>query len=466
MKIPQRFVWMPIVAWQYCSKIRFHLYTEFLCEKSRLCIPRWNVLDGIEQCNSHETKDLSDETNEPLFCNVDEFRCRESGRCIPREWVKDGALDCAQKLFANDRSDETKALIFCLNETEFRCVDDGRCVRRYRVKDGYGDCTDSSDENEAFASCHDQTEFRCNINGRCIPRSWIKDGTNNCKDNSDEIVPDNYTCYENEFTCHNGKRCVATKYLCDGIDHCGDCSDEIEGCPVPTMSRCPGDPQHKCISQFYTCDSFSDCPGGKDQDNSIPGFKCNALVNAFIPKYCTIPQWTLEDDHAMCADRSDVCFVNGTFICAYCMDNTLVAKRQICDGIIDCIDLSDECLCMDYEYCVRVQGQQDQVCMSKLCSSVCYGDSSLACDHCSIREIYCEEDRKCIKKSDICNKKIDCPLSKIDEMFCGRDESQEAKNTYLTDFDCWEVPEEIFKLAKINKLLSVFENLVNKRALK
>ena len=33
------------------------------------------------------------------------------------------------------------------------------------------------------------------------------------------------------------------------------------------------------------------------------------------------------------------------FTCFRCFDGTIILKRQVCDGIIDCRDLSDECTC-------------------------------------------------------------------------------------------------------------------------
>jgi len=97
------------------------------------------------------------------------------------------------------------------------------------------------------------------------------------------------------------------------------------------------------FSQF--CDEIVDCFDGSDEIQNQPGFKCNR---------CILPQSNLYDDFAHCDDSSDLCFGNN---CFSCFDKRLlISFKQVCDGVIDCYDMSDECLCeayFDTEMCLR-----------------------------------------------------------------------------------------------------------------
>ena len=56
-----------------------------------------------------------------------------------------------------------------------------------------------------------------------------------------------------------------------------------------------------------------------------------------------MPQRNLYDDVAQCSDESDLCRNNS---CFQCFDRRLlISSKQICDGVFDCYDWSDECLC-------------------------------------------------------------------------------------------------------------------------
>ena len=91
-------------------------------------------------------------------------------------------------------------------------------------------------------------------------------------------------------------------------------------------------------SQF--CDGVIDCADGSDEIRNRPGFKCVQIMDA-----CSLPQRNLYDDVAQCADESDLCHLSDNS-CFECLDKRLlISFKQVCDGVIDCYDLSDECLC-------------------------------------------------------------------------------------------------------------------------
>jgi len=402
-----------------------------------MCIPRHKVMDGVVDCNAMLLNDSSDEMTILPFCTKSEFRCSSSNnsQCIPREWVRDGVVDCPSG------GDENSISLQCLNSTEFRCKSGGRCIPRYRVMDRFSDCPDGSDEAEALA-CIWSSEFRCRDNGRCIPRSWRGDSHYNCMDGSDEQpMSTNETCVDGEFKCHNGKRCIPTSLLCDGMDHCGDCSDEVESCIVPWMFRCSTDPT-KCIHWSYSCDLYSDCPDNADDQTSVPGFKCKQDKSNRLgqERYCTLPQFALLDDYSHCDDRSDLCYVNGEFRCSRCLDGvTIIAKRQFCDGVLDCPDFSDECLCSkDIPSSNRTRS---------FCSSVCYGGVEKPCAHCATGQVWCSKDNKCLWPRKVCDRVSDCPLSDIDERLCNKEQRIESvKKDH--DFECDAIPSGYRFLAK------------------
>ena len=272
-----------------------------------------------------------------------EFRCRSSGRCILRELVMNGRTDC------NDTSDENGTLT-CDPSTEFRCKASGRCIPRYRVNDNYDDCKDASDESVNNFTCHEANEFACDVTAnatakRCIPRGWFRNKIRDCPLTGNDEATDPMevpSCTEDEFRCKDNKRCIDRKYLCDGVQNCDDCSDEVEACgESPKRFRCRG--SDKCIPWSNTCDGSQHCPDGSDEITGYGfGFKCDVSG-----RRCLIPQFQLQKyktDLPSCDLLSDACYESGT--CATCLDGkTTISRDQLCDGWVDCPDLSDECVC-------------------------------------------------------------------------------------------------------------------------
>ena len=218
------------------------------------------------------------------------------------------------------------------------------------------DCTDASDEigcvcfeNEFTCDCI--TRQTCTSFDGCLRKSGLVDGFNRCPDETvllrsygrariyrlnnipecDDIgfpICDTSTCYNTTFpTCVDGK-CFKSHVIC--TSHC----DNEKLCKG--VFQC-SDNDLIFLSRF--CDGFSDCADGSDEITSEPGFKCNK---------CILPQSNLHDDLAHCDQGLDFCF-NNNADCFQCFDKRLyISFNQICDGVINCYDMSDECLCEGY----------------------------------------------------------------------------------------------------------------------
>ena len=153
---------------------------------------------------------------------------------------------------------------------------------------------------------------------------------------------DNTTCYHTDFStcvydnCYNS-HVLCTSYcdhdLCRGVFQCFDNRTIF-------------------LSQF--CDGIIDCFDGSDEITNQPGFKCNG---------CVLPQNNLYDGVAHCYNKADLRSIKQFFAC---FDNRLlILDQQVCDGVGDCYDMSDECLCDEYfdtEMCSNVFEDNDFQC--------------------------------------------------------------------------------------------------------
>ena len=149
---------------------------------------------------------------------------------------------------------------------------------------------------------------------------------------------DSSTCYNLNFSSCDTDNCIGSQVICTSYSKEGNQS----------AFQC-NDNSLITLSQF--CDGIIDSVDGSDEIRNRPDFKCNQL-NGF---YCVLPQNNIYDDLAHCSDNSDLCFSSNNS-CFKCLDNRLlISFKQVCDGVIDCYDLSDKCLCerlLDFEICV------------------------------------------------------------------------------------------------------------------
>ena len=256
---------------------------------------------------------------------------------------------------------------------------------------GIMDCTDGSDE---FGSC-DEDELTCDclIKKTCTKcRSCInktlalEKGLLECPDGRiaygrfgkiniyrlnnisecDKIgYPqcDNSTCYTfsnyNSITVQNA---LSSYVTCTSL-----CFDH---------QYCHKKPAFQCFDESFIfldhfCDGVVDCIDGSDEIVNKPGFKCNK---------CVLPQKNLYDNLAQCDDHSDLCMFANNASCFQCLDKRLwISSKQVCDGVDDCFDLSDECLCDIYFNAGKCGSSFE----SK--DSVCFATEWLATLHTSLK---------------------------------------------------------------------------------
>ena len=198
------------------------------------------------------------------------------------------------------------------------CINQGRCAPR----DG---CRQINSTEDGFIRCPNE-RIPMGKYGRIYLHRL--NGISEC-DEMGLLKCDSSTCHTvNKSVCVDNNQCYSPLHvICTS-----QCTND-ESCSV---FQCD-DNGLILLSQF--CDEIADCKDGSDEVSNKPGFKCNE---------CVLPQNNLYDALAQCADNSDFCFDDQN-VCFECLDGLLlVLPNQVCDGKIDCYDLSDECLCERY----------------------------------------------------------------------------------------------------------------------
>eukprot|EP01084_Bolivina_argentea_P252814 424477_1 len=201
------------------------------------------------------------------------------------------------------------------------------------------------------------------------------------------------TCKDGEFKCGDGK-CIWYGYVCNGNIDCKNANDENKNCNF-SLIECPDDMfrcenNGHCILREKRCDGKLDCPDGSDESRAQD---CSKEIDKIDcgppPKFERMypdDNWYLKVSEG------------GMF---KCQNGQCIDGKYVCDGIIDCIDESDEYPKFDS---IHNWPQLRECPYSKLIE-------------CNVDEILCKTNGKCIGKLRICDGINDCPNGQ-DEIGC------------------------------------------------
>ncbi|KAI5749992.1 hypothetical protein M8J76_011982 [Diaphorina citri] len=140
-------------------------------------------------------------------------------------------------------------------------------------------------------------------------------------------------CLLHEFRCDDGT-CIPKRWMCDNVRDCPRATDEMN-CALCTKSefRCMAD--RKCVSMAKRCDGSPDCSDGSDEFNCK--VSAHHVPNAQLDQEGSAASVSLEahSPHMSPCPPSEL----------RCIDGRCIGLHQICNGVHDCSDGSDETGC-------------------------------------------------------------------------------------------------------------------------
>ncbi|XP_030079865.1 basement membrane-specific heparan sulfate proteoglycan core protein isoform X26 [Drosophila hydei] len=328
-------------------------------------------------------------------CDANHFKC-QNNVCIPIHLRCDGYHHC------NDRSDEAdcdryrpptttrRPVTFAPTSYFWTTAAPGSLERQTTNAPPFDRVTAPATRpttnpipitTSGVASSCAADQFRCR-DGNCVSQDDVCNGFRQCMDGSDEENCDIMQCQHNQFRCRNGQ-CVSLTARCNGKTDCQDSSDE---------SNCASDPSPPGRNQL-NLKTYPDSQIIKESREVI--FRCRdegparakvrwtrpggrALPVGFTDKggRLEIPNIRVEDSGTyVCEAVGYPSYIQGQQVTVHltverfnideherpptacteyqatCMNSECIDKSEICDGVPNCSDGSDEHRCSHGRRC-------------------------------------------------------------------------------------------------------------------
>jgi len=166
------------------------------------------------------------------------------------------------------------------------------------------------------------------------------------------------------YRCQNGQ-CMKRSTICDKSVCRSSCTED-DGWKIGTGFKCTRNGQTCRLPQQLLWDNVKDCDDGSDicyQSNiSVSDGRWTSFSTVkwilFQKTFYIIKTLVIFRDIRTLPSTS----FNPT-LCFQCLDESMIIPRKlVCNGIVDCSDLSDECLCPRSvpSVCKMVQNRVDQ----------------------------------------------------------------------------------------------------------
>uniref|UniRef100_A0A1B0D3E0 Peptidase S1 domain-containing protein n=1 Tax=Phlebotomus papatasi TaxID=29031 RepID=A0A1B0D3E0_PHLPP len=206
-----------------------------------------------------------------------------------------------------------------------------------------------SEQMLMFSQCT-SGQFEC-MNGTsiengspCISKTERCDAISHCTDGSDEMDCERLGC-PGHFQCKDGP-CLSRHLVCDGIAHCNDTSDEENcsewQCRFDEIS-CDASGKGPCIPTQWECDGLQNCANGRDESNCLDTCNNNEFY-CTVQKRCIPEAWRC-DGKVDCSGSEDERLCDCGADKFKCNTGGCISATNVCDGLPQCPDLSDEWDC-------------------------------------------------------------------------------------------------------------------------